>query len=200
MEHNPHETLVTHASQGDAGAVDALLERHLPRLRAYVRLHAGPLLREKESCSDLAQSVCREVLQGMGGFEYRGEAQFCKWLYQKALSKLQMRYRFYLAEKRSPARERARADDSVVQREIHASFCSPSQVAIRNEDLLQLEQAFDQLPDEYGTVITHARVIGLSHAEIAQEMGRSELAVRALLHRALARLGWLLHRAKKGVE
>jgi RNA polymerase sigma-70 factor (ECF subfamily) len=193
----PHETLVTHASQGDAEAMDALLERHLPGLRAYVRLHAGPLLRQRESCSDLAQSVCREVLQAMRGFEYRGEAPFCKWLYQKALSKLQMRQRYYLADKRSPARERALADEGGTQlREIYASICSPSQVAIRNEDLALLEATFDQLPDDYRKVISLAHIVGLAHAEIAEEMGRSEIAVRSLLHRALARLGWLLHRAE----
>ena len=108
-----------------------------------------------------------------------------------------MRQRYYLAEKRSPVRELARADDSGAGlREIYASFCSPSQVAIRNEDLALLKGAFDRLPDDYRTVVTLARIVGLSHAEIAEEMGRSENAVRTLLHRALARLGWLLHRAE----
>jgi DNA-directed RNA polymerase specialized sigma24 family protein len=41
-------------------------------------------------------------------------------------------------------------------------------------------------------VISLARIVGLSHAEIAKEMGRSEGAVRTLLSRALARLATLL--------
>ena len=44
------------------------------------------------------------------------------------------------------------------------------------------------LPDEYRQVILLARIVGLSHADLAREMGRSETAVRTLLHRALARL------------
>lgn len=106
MSEDRHETLVESARLGDEQAIDALLERHLPGLRAYVRLHASELIREKESCSDLVQSVCREVLEGVERFEYRGEAQFRNWLVTQAMGKIVSRQRFYLAEKRSPQRER----------------------------------------------------------------------------------------------
>jgi RNA polymerase sigma factor (sigma-70 family) len=49
----------------------------------------------------------------------------------------------------------------------------------------QMELAFDRLPDDYREVITLARIVGLSHAEIARQMGRGEGAVRMLLSRAL---------------
>ena len=52
----------------------------------------------------------------------------------------------------------------------------------------RLQRAFSTLPDEYREVITLARVVGLPHAEIAVKLGKSEGAVRILLHRALARL------------
>ena len=48
-----------------------------------------------------------------------------------------------------------------------------------------MEAAFDSLPDDYREVITLARIAGLSHAEIARQMARSESAVRMLLSRAL---------------
>ena len=68
---------------GSGGALDALLERHLPALRVYVRLQAGDFLREQESSSDIVQSVCRELLQDLDAFEYRGEGQFRAWLYMR---------------------------------------------------------------------------------------------------------------------
>ena len=188
-----HESLITDASQGDEHALGALLEQHLPMLQAYVRLHSGPLLHEKESFSDLAQSVCREVLQSLDGFEYRGLPPFRKWLFQKALSKILQRQRFYLAEKRHPAREQCAASQSGRGlAELYATFASPSQVAIRGEDLERLETAFAGLPEEHRQVITMARLFGYAHADIASEMGRSVGAVRVLLHRALARLAWLM--------
>jgi DNA-directed RNA polymerase specialized sigma24 family protein len=41
-------------------------------------------------------------------------------------------------------------------------------------------------------VITLAHLVGLSRAEIAQQMDKSEGAVRVLLHRALARMSAIL--------
>jgi RNA polymerase sigma factor (sigma-70 family) len=48
-----------------------------------------------------------------------------------------------------------------------------------------MERAFDLLSDDHREVITLSRIVGLSHAEIAAELGRSEGAVRVLLSRAL---------------
>lgn len=45
------------ACRGDRAALDALVVRFLPELRAFVRLRAGPALREWESTSDIVQSV-----------------------------------------------------------------------------------------------------------------------------------------------
>jgi RNA polymerase sigma-70 factor (ECF subfamily) len=187
--------MVEEASRGEPLAVDALLARHLPTLRAYVRLHADALLRERESCSDLVQSVCREVLENMGSFEYRGEAPFRKWLFAKAMSKIIDRQRYYLRDKRHPRHEQPRRPhkDSMRSQDMAVSFCTPSQVAIGHEDLQRLEGAFDKLPEDYRGVIMQSRLLGLSHAEIAQDMGRSEGAVRVLLTRALARLGLLMN-------
>lgn len=184
------------ATRGDPRAVEELLERHLPTLMTYVRLHASPVVLARESCSDVVQSVCREVLGSAEHFEYRGEAPFRKWLFQKALSKLMHKRRYWLREKRDVSREQPIPDpgdagDGAAS-EVAASFCTPSQIAIRREDLEQLERAFARLPDDYQRVITLSRMIGMSHAEIAAELGRAEGAVRVLLHRALVRLGWLI--------
>ena len=52
------DQLLARARAGDAGALHTLLVRHEPLLRTYVRLHADPMLRARESCSDMVQSVC----------------------------------------------------------------------------------------------------------------------------------------------
>jgi DNA-directed RNA polymerase specialized sigma24 family protein len=82
------EQTVESASRGDPAAIEALLERHLPRLRAFVRLRVGAELRQRESASDIVQSACREVIANMGRYRYRGEDQFRRWLFTAALRKL----------------------------------------------------------------------------------------------------------------
>jgi len=187
--------LVTRASAGDAPAVSALLERHLVGLRAYVRLQAGPAVRARESCSDLVQSVCREVLEGMEGFEYRGEAAFKKWLYKTALNKVIDRNRHWHQAKRDVDRE-AIMDDGpdAALAQAYRTVATPSRAAVAKEDLAKVEAAFDELPEDYRFVLVRSRVLGMSHREIAEELGRTEVATRQLLSRALARLTTLLEK------
>jgi RNA polymerase sigma factor (sigma-70 family) len=189
-----HDRLLERARAGEAAALQTLLVRHEPVLRTYIRLHSDPLLRARESCSDMVQSTFRECLQDAGTFVFQSEPAFRKWLFQKALSKIIDRRRYWLADRRHPGRE----DSSPVE-QLRASTFTASEVAIRNEDLAALEDCFELLPEEYRRVIVAARLVGQSHAEIAADMGRNEGAVRMLLNRALARLGRLMH-GREGPE
>lgn len=184
------ENLLRRASQHDENAVAALLQQHLPALRAFVRLKAGAMLLAKESCSDLAQSVCRDVLENADRFQFGGEAEFRKWLFTTAMRKIADRAEHWGAKKRSPLRERAQLDDEEVQG--YAHVYTPSHQAMAREELQRVELAFERLSDEKREVILMARLMGLSHAQIAAELGKSEVAVRSMLSRALAELSaWL---------
>lgn len=179
------------AAQGDRVAAEALLERCLPELRAYVRLRAGALIRARESHSDIVQSTCREVLAHLDRFRFPSESAFRQWLFTTALRKLTHKRDYYQAEKRDVGREEAvEATPLDADRLLacYRGFASPSQAAIAGEQIERIERAFEALPEEYREVITLAKVVGLSRAEIAEQMGRSEGAVKMLLARALAEL------------
>jgi len=195
-ESEEHMTLITQASYGNDVAIDALLERHLPGLRGYLRLKAGDLILAKESVSDLAQSVCREILQNLPVFEYKGEAAFRHWLYTKATNKIIDRARYYSAKKRDAALDVSTPGGSSSEApgldDLFVTLTTPSQVAVGHEELEQLQQTFRELPEDYREVIIQAKIIGLSAAEIAANMNRTESAIHALLHRALARLARLM--------
>lgn len=195
---DPERQLIERASQGDPIAVDELLERYLPRLRAFVRLKAGPAVRARESSSDIVQSVCRELLEGMEDFQYQGESAFRSWLFTAALRKIVDRDRFHRRERRDVGRE-VRVDagtsggnDPGAILAGYGSLFTPSREAAAREELERLEGIFDRLPEDYREAIVFSRILGLSHAEIAEKMGRSEGATRVLLHRALAKLTLLL--------
>lgn len=191
MSEDPTQTLVDAATQGEQPAIDDLIARYLPRMHAYVRLRMGPALRAQEGSLDVVQSVCRSALKDIekGGFEYRSENQFLGWLLQASLNKLRERHRYHAAAKRDVGREEG---ELLPDESAYASLMTPSRVAAGRERVERLEQAFDQLPEEYREVIVLARSIGMPHAEIAEHMGRSVGAVRMLLGRALAQLGELM--------
>lgn len=181
--------------KGTQPKIEQLLERHLSGLRAFVRLNAGPVLRAREGQSDLVQSVCREVLEGVGNFEYRGDSAFKLWLFQTARRKIIDRARYWRRDKRAVGREVAldpspkknqTTGNSLLQE--YATFCTPSQEAILHEEQGRIERAFSKLSPEHRKVITYARIVGLSHREIGEQMNRNEAAARQLLHRALAQL------------
>ncbi len=197
------------AGRGDRRAVDQLLERFLPDVRAYVRLRAGPLVRQRESSSDLVQSVCREVLEHAERFRFPSESAFKQWLFATALRKIANRRDYYLAQKRDaelerslePAQDPSRASEAPESDlrllESYRVFSSPSAEAMVREELARVEGAFDGLSEEQREVVTLAHLVGLSRAEIAEQLGKSEGSVRVTLHRALAKLSGLLQQPPK---
>ena len=184
--------LLERASHGDSSAVETLLAQHLPALRAFVRLKAGAMLLQKESCSDLAQSVCRDILVNADRFRFGGEPEFRKWLFTTAMRKIADRCEHWNAQKRAGAREvpldASEGDEESDPLAGYRAIYTPSAQAIAREELERVERAFESLAHEKQEVVLMARLMGLSHAQIAQELGKSEGAVRVILHRALAEL------------
>jgi RNA polymerase sigma-70 factor (ECF subfamily) len=74
---------------------------------------------------------------------------------------------------------------------------TPSRHAAAREELARLEAALRALDEDKREVILLSRIVGLTHAGIAAEMGRSELATRKLLSRALAELAERMVRPHK---
>lgn len=163
--------------------VDTLVAKHLPALRAFVRLRMGHELRVREESCDIVQSVAREILEHAVRFQHGGEAGFRDWLFTMAHRKIVNRLEHWRAEKRDAARE---AD--VVPEELRGLSASPSQHAAVREELQRLEAAFDALDPEPREVVILSRLVGLDHRAIAERLGKTEVAVRKILSRALARL------------
>lgn len=188
------DALTEAAARGERGALEALLEHHLPALRAYIRIRAGAGVRQRDSSSDLVQSVCREVLENGARFRHPSESAFRRWLFTTALRKIIDRKNFHQAEKRDVGRELRPSDEAAHNAllEAYGSFCTPSQDAMARDEFERIEAAMDQLSEEQREVVTLAHLVGLSRAEIAQQLGKEEGAVRMTLHRALARLAVIL--------
>lgn len=186
------ERLTEAAAAGDREAVEALLERTLPDLRAFVRLRTGPLLRRHEAQSDIVQSICREILTHADRFQHPTEGAFRRWLFTTALRKLSNRRDHLLAERRDVGRTAGDEASDIALMAAYARVATPSRHAAVREDLERVEAAMEQLDDEERSLIVLSRIAGCSRAEIADELGVSAGAVRMRLHRALAKLAVLL--------
>ncbi len=173
--------------------LDALFVRNLDHVRAFVRLHLDAVTREHEAVSDLVQSACREILAS-DRFEFRGEVAFRSYLCQAALHKIRNRRRHHLAKKRGAAAARPLDSETSLANVYHTTMFGPQRSAIRAEEVAQLEAAFERLPDDYRQALTMYRIVGVSLADLAQHLGRTEGATKTLLHRAMARLTTVMDR------
>jgi RNA polymerase sigma-70 factor, ECF subfamily len=165
-------------------------------LRAFVRMRISPTLRAVESASDVLQSACLEILSHPNRFEFKGETEFKNWLYGAVLFKIRDHERYYRTQRRDPRRIVPLSDaQNVGLLHSYASFCAPSMVAIANEEVARIEVALDGLDEAQREIITLSRIIGMSHREIAEQLGIKEQSARARLHRALANLAVSIDRS-----
>lgn len=176
------------AAAGDRAALEALLTRHVPGLRAFIRLRMGAPLRAHEASCDLVQSVCRQILERADHFRRGGEAGFRQWLYTTAHRKIADRADYYAAAKRAGTAHLDDADSVASLAQHYRDCCTPSRDVGARELLQRVEAAFDRLSEEQREVILGVRMLGLSHRQLGERLQKSEGAVRALLFRAMARL------------
>ncbi len=193
------EDLLRRAQDGDAEAMGALLEPHLPALRAFVRLHLENAVARRESTTDVVQSVCGDILVDIRDFRSGNARAFKAWLFTAAAHKLRNKSTFHRAARRDVFRERPtppdEGDDHAETLVRYSRVVSPSRAAMTRDALVRFETAFDALPRHYRAVIAHVCIAGLSYTDAAVLLDRSEDSVRQLLHRARARLATLLEGA-----
>lgn len=184
------------AAAGEPAALANLLERYLPTLQAYVRARLGGALEPRESTVDVVQSVCRQVLSAQTAAEFEDEEHFRAWLFTAALNKLREKLRYHHGQCRAFARE---SGERRVEPLAAAAFLgTPSQEAIGNETAAAVQAALESLSESHREVITLARLVGLPQRVIGEVMGKSEVAVRQLLGRAMLALAEELRR--RGID
>ena len=132
-----------------------------------------------------------------------GLAEWLGWLRKILANTLAAEGRRYSAEARDVARERsleAELELSAFRLEclLVADQTSPSQRAVRAEELLQLAQAMAQLPEDQRLGVELHHLQALPVAAVADRMQRSRSAVVGLLFRGLKRLRELLGQQPEG--
>jgi RNA polymerase sigma-70 factor (ECF subfamily) len=172
------------ARRGDAEALGRLLDSFRPYVRVIVRALRDRRVQGRLDESDFVQDALLEAHRSFASFNGETVAELVVWLRQIVIRTTGRTLRGLLGTaRRDPTREEPATLDGVA-----APDASPSHEAIRHEEAVSMAEALGQLPADMQQVLLGRHVDGLSHAEIAQAMNRTEGAVRMLYLRALRRL------------
>lgn len=176
-------------------SVDRLLAEQLPALLVFLRHHTGDELAARETVEDLAQSVCREVLQDLPSLRFDDAERFRAYLFLQAVRKVVDRARFHRMARRDVRRERPLPETrSAAEAGIYGTLVSGSRVAIAREKIALVERVLQSLPEGQREAVLLSRIVGLSYEEIARQKGVAESTVRALVARGLTRLSLEIER------
>ncbi len=173
------------------------VEDYRDYLLLLVRLQMGSRLRAKVDASDVVQQAILHAHERRAQFRGATEGEWQAWLRVILANALATMVRRYDAQARNPRRERSleaelERSSSGLEGLLAADLTSPSERAVRGEELLRLADALAQLPDDQRRVVELHYLKGLTVADVADQIGRTRPAAVGLLFRGLKRLRELL--------
>jgi RNA polymerase sigma-70 factor (ECF subfamily) len=169
------------------------VERFREYLHLLARMQLSPQLQSKLDASDVVQEALLKAHQAEEQFRGRTDAEQAAWLRQILLRTLTDAVRRFGAQARDLHLERSLDESSArLEQWLAANHSSPSEAAMRQEDLLRLADALARLPPDQRTAVELMHLKGLSVDEIGQRMGRSPYAVGGLLRRGMRKLREIL--------
>lgn len=168
--------LVRRAQKGEPEAFEELYEAHFNKIYRYIMLR----VRNQEEAEDLTQQVFLKSWESIGSYKWKG-VPFSSWLFRIAHNQVVDHQRKMNKERSLPLEEAETksGDDPVKQTE-------------QKMKLEQLAKACEQLTDAQQEVISLRFAGGLSVAETAKAVNRSEGAVKVMQHDALVKLRKIL--------
>jgi RNA polymerase sigma-70 factor (ECF subfamily) len=158
------------------------LEAYRDYLHLLARLQIPARMRGQLDPSDLVQQTLLKAHERRQQFRGATDGELAAWLRRILTNAL-------LDTLRPRAREADVEQSSVrLAAWLAADQSSPSEQAVRQEELLRLAQTLAGLPEDQRTAVELQKIQGLSVADIAVLMGRSKAAVGGLLKRGMRRL------------
>ena len=162
------ERVLIEAAKKDPSRFGALYEIHFDRIYAFVIRR----LRDREAAEDLTSEVFRKAFASLPKYEFRG-APFAAWLYRIAANAI-------ADYAKSGGRE-------ISGLELECEGSSPPD-AVDIEQRARLFRLVDDLPGEQRRVVFARFVDEKSIRDVAQDLGKTEGAIKQLQFRALTTL------------
>jgi RNA polymerase sigma-70 factor (ECF subfamily) len=171
----PDEAAMVAAAQRDPREFAALYELYADRIYRYAYRRVGT----HHDAEDVTSQTFQQALQALPKYEWRG-LPFGAWLFRIAANVINRRGR-------SSGRE-IPVEDVTVFSFAEVADDDPADHLSRSEDAEELIEAIRLLPPDQQRVLVLKFSHGLKNREIGELMGRSEGAIKQLVHRALTNL------------
>ncbi len=172
---DPDAPLVARWQDGEPGAVEALVVRHLWPVYRLLRRMLG----SREEAEDVAQEAFLNLHRH--GHRFRGEARFSTFVYRVAANAALNRRRS-LGRRR--ARERQLAREQAPRADLPTAPRDPEDAASGAEVQAEVQRALLALPPDLRLASILYDIEGLPYAEIARVLGIPEGTVKSRIHRA----------------
>jgi RNA polymerase sigma-70 factor (ECF subfamily) len=171
--------VVEAAKRGDHSALAALYEHFFPRVYRYVASRLGNV----EDAEDVTEEIFLRVIDNVGSFTWRG-LPFGAWVFRIARNEIVSHVR-----RQKPRSGTAELSDTIAdERADHTGKVEDKLV------LVVVRKAMTQLPEAQRQVVELRFIAGLSVAETAKALNKTENNVKVLQHKAIAKLQVLVKR------
>jgi RNA polymerase sigma-70 factor (ECF subfamily) len=166
------KNVVERAQKGDSNAFAQIYEEYFDRIYRYIAVRLG----DRTEAEDLTEQVFLKTLESIKSFKWKG-MPFSAWLFRIAHNQVIDYYR------KMSKRQNLPLDDAIL-----SGGVDTASAAELNLKMDELKVAMTGLTDLQRQVIVLRFTSGLSIAETAKSMGKSDGAVKALQHSAVAAL------------
>lgn len=202
------DEVLRRAVDGDGHALGSLLTPYRDRLRRMVALRMDRRLQGRIDPSDVIQETFLEASTRLAEYERNPSMPFFLWLRFLAAQKLVTLHRHHLGVRMRNAGQQVplfpgpqpEPSSAALAARLVAHDLRPSEVAIRAERKVRVQEALDRLRPMDREVLALRHFEQLSRAEIAQVLDVSEAAAAKRYIRALERLREALRCSAGGLE
>ena len=166
------ESLVRRAKEHDEAALTQLYEENFDKIYRYIVLKTG----DRTEAEDMTQQVFLKAFKSISGYRSKG-SPFSSWLFRIAHNQMVDYWR-----------KRSKRATVPLEETLVGSSSNPSTDTERKMDIESLVAATRRLTSLQREVVSLRFAGGLSVAEVAKSMGKSEGAIKALQHSAIVSL------------
>jgi RNA polymerase sigma-70 factor (ECF subfamily) len=173
--------LLERAQSGDDAALNRLLERYYDRLRRIVRIRLGSQMRRMVDSGDIVQDTFHAALAGLLDLRVSEDGELLRWFARVAENRIRDELDRQRAAKRSIDRQQA-LEVATERSELADAAATPPDAAYLGEVREVLDQAIEELSDEYREAVLLRDFCGVDWETIAAKLGRQNVHAAQQLH------------------